>query len=34
MLFLWQRVPAGTGSLVAQGDASLLDRYFALVPPL
>ena len=34
MLFLWQRVPAGTGSLVVQGDASLLDRYFALVPPL
>jgi hypothetical protein len=34
MLFLWQRIPARKGSLVAQGDASLLDRYFVLVPPL
>jgi hypothetical protein len=33
MLFLWQRMPAGTGSLLARGDAALLDRYFALVPP-
>jgi len=34
MLFLWQRLPAGSGSLVTEGDASLLDRYFVLVPPL
>jgi uncharacterized protein (TIGR03083 family) len=31
-LFLWQR-PV-TGKLDVQGDASLLSRYFALVPPL
>ena len=31
-LFLWQR--AVTGKLDIQGDASLLSRYFALVPPL
>lgn len=31
-LFLWQR--AVTGQLDVQGDASLLSRYFALVPPL
>ena len=31
-LFLWQR-PV-TGKLDAQGAASLLSRYFALVPPL
>jgi len=31
-LFLWQR--AVTGKLDVQGDSSLLDRYFALVPPL
>ena len=34
MLFLWQRLLAGSGSLVTEGDASLLDRYFVLVPPL
>jgi len=34
MLFLWQRMPAGAGSLAVRGDASLLDRYFVLVPPL
>ena len=31
-LFLWQR-PV-TSELDVQGDSSLLDRYFALVPPL
>jgi len=31
-LFLWQRVV--TGKLDVQGDASLLSRYFTLVPPL
>jgi uncharacterized protein (TIGR03083 family) len=31
-LFLWQR--AVTGKLDIQGDASLLNRYFVLVPPL
>jgi uncharacterized protein (TIGR03083 family) len=31
-LFLWQR-PV-TGKLEAQGDATLLSRYFTLVPPL
>lgn len=31
-LFLWQR--AVTGKLEVQGDASLLSRYFVLVPPL
>jgi hypothetical protein len=25
---------AGSGSLVTEGDASLLDRYFVLVPPV
>ena len=34
MLFLWQRVGAGAGSLVVRGDAALLDRYFVLVPPI
>jgi uncharacterized protein (TIGR03083 family) len=34
MLFLWQRLAAGSGSLVAEGDTALLDRYFVLVPPL
>jgi hypothetical protein len=34
MLFLWQRLPAGSGSLVAEGHTALLDRYFVLVPPL
>jgi hypothetical protein len=33
VLFLWRRMPAGTGSLLARGNAALLDRYFALVPP-
>ena len=31
-LFLWQREV--TGSLQVRGDSSLLNRYFALVPPL
>ena len=31
-LFLWQR--AVPGKLEVQGDASMLSRYFALVPPL
>jgi hypothetical protein len=34
MLFLWNRVGAGEGSLVVRGDAALLDRYFVLVPPI
>jgi uncharacterized protein (TIGR03083 family) len=39
MLFLWHRVPAdaradaGAGRFTVHGDASVLDRYFALVPP-
>ncbi|MGW0804117.1 maleylpyruvate isomerase family mycothiol-dependent enzyme [Nonomuraea sp. NPDC002799] len=32
LLFLWQRIPAG--HLDVRGDKTLLDRYFALVPPL
>ncbi|MFI7704592.1 maleylpyruvate isomerase family mycothiol-dependent enzyme [Nonomuraea sp. NPDC049480] len=32
MLFLWQRIPAD--ALDVQGDKSLLDRYFVLVPPI
>ncbi|MGW4800000.1 maleylpyruvate isomerase family mycothiol-dependent enzyme [Nonomuraea sp. NPDC004297] len=32
LLFLWRRIPAG--GLTVRGDASLLDRYFVLVPPL
>ena len=31
LLFLWQRIPAG--QLEVSGDASLLDRFFELVPP-
>ncbi|GAA3673632.1 maleylpyruvate isomerase family mycothiol-dependent enzyme [Nonomuraea antimicrobica] len=31
-LFLWHRIPAGT--LGVRGDPTLLDRYFALVPPV
>jgi uncharacterized protein (TIGR03083 family) len=41
MLFLWHRVSAGpaeaaggAGRLTVRGDASLLDRYFVLVPPV
>jgi uncharacterized protein (TIGR03083 family) len=32
MLFLWQRIPADR--LGVQGDREVLDRYFALVPPV
>ncbi|HEX4813516.1 MAG TPA: hypothetical protein VFV66_12280, partial [Nonomuraea sp.] len=32
VLFLWRRIPADR--LGVRGDKSLLDRYFALVPPL
>jgi uncharacterized protein (TIGR03083 family) len=38
MLFLWHRISAdaaaGAGRFTVRGDASLLDRYFVLVPPV